>query len=173
MSVLPPSHWGNILHDYIQNYGKVDPKTTIGFIKLILTKGFNIDYQYPSGKTLLHIATIYKDDVLINILVKLNANLNIKDNLGLTPIQHAFKNRHFETFSCLFMHGANIPQIWQKKLDSLLSTQNNIEYTQATKSRFSLSPTLIIPFIRSLNLDINSTDRNGYTIMCNQILIRS
>lgn len=62
--------------------------------ELLLSSGANIHLRNNMGRTALHEAAYYGDKFMVKILLKANANPNIKDNRGWTPRDCAEYKEH-------------------------------------------------------------------------------
>ena len=75
-------------------------------VKEIIDTGFNVNYHTPAKET----ALMYATDVRIaNLLISANANVNVANNSGMTPLHHAANfDDNPEIVSLLIANGANI-----------------------------------------------------------------
>ncbi|CAM6055221.1 unnamed protein product, partial [Sphagnum tenellum] len=55
-------------------------------VRLLYAKGAHPDKQDSNGNTVLHMLVINDNLKMFKLMVELNANLNIKNNAGLTPL---------------------------------------------------------------------------------------
>ena len=74
-------------------------------VKLLISKGANVNIQNAYGATLLHSASRKGDSSLVKILLSNGAKPNIKDNDGKTPLDIAIKEGHSEIVIILKEHG--------------------------------------------------------------------
>jgi len=100
----------NILHYYIKN-GEIIIDSQL-FINMLIDKGFDINMvQSKSPKcSPLHLAVKLKKHKIVEILIKLNANIDIVDENGNTPLSDAvfgYKNDDSFFIDFLIAHGAD------------------------------------------------------------------
>lgn len=74
----------------------------IGTCLLKYGKTLDLNIQDHQGKTLLHWAVIKKATSIIEKLLELGANPDIKTNKGESPLQLAFANEYFDGISILY-----------------------------------------------------------------------
>jgi len=77
------------------------------------------DRQGPDGKTALHIAAFNDFSGIAKLLVDHQADLSLRDNTGLQPLDEALVNESKETARVLHRAGAHI-DIHSSKIDALL-----------------------------------------------------
>ncbi|XP_019854767.1 PREDICTED: ankyrin-2-like [Amphimedon queenslandica] len=104
-------------------------------VKLLLQAGVSVDTQNDSfgRKTALHIATILNNTQLVRLLLAANADINIQDTNGITPIAYACEQRNKEMVECCLKNKAN-PNICDENGKFPLNiavAKNEIEITAA------------------------------------------
>lgn len=107
------------IHDAVRsgNYDKVE--------NLVLKKGADSNLKDGIfGQSSLHYAASIGDNDIATLLVKSgNANVNLKDNRGMTPLDLAVEKNNLETAKLLLSSGANAG-LATKGLDRVVSTKN-------------------------------------------------
>jgi len=74
--------------------------------KLLRDHGAHPDTLNEDGETLLHIAPVFDDMKVVEGLLALKADVNVKDNQGQTPYQIASEWKRTEIAQLLLKHGA-------------------------------------------------------------------
>merc|ERR1712158_256075 len=78
------------------------------FVKLILSKGADVNSISGQGYTPLHMAVINGHDALVPILIKGGADLNTADEESLTPLHMAARDGQGEVALMLVKAGENL-----------------------------------------------------------------
>eukprot|EP00667_Euglena_gracilis_P034506 EG_transcript_60185 len=66
-----------------------------GEVKAVLASGqWPVNFQNGYGQTAVHIATIHNKPDIIGLLARYNANLDLQDIQGHTPLHIACRNAH-------------------------------------------------------------------------------
>lgn len=60
------------------------------------------------SRTLVHIATINNKIEILELLIKLNAKLNVKDSVGWSPLHYAIQNKLIQIVNLLIENNADI-----------------------------------------------------------------
>ncbi len=117
---------GQIMDDadfYLKN-----PKPeALDIVKTMLDKGANIDVQGQTGRTMTHLAVEYKDDKLLELILKYKPDMEVRDENGYTPLCRAVLMDNLELVDRLLDQGAN-PNITNSKgwtILDLLSLERN------------------------------------------------
>jgi ankyrin repeat protein len=74
-------------------------------VKLLISKGANVNIQNASGATLLHSASGRGDSDLVKILLSNGAKPNIRDNNGKTPLDIAIQKKYTDIANVIKTHG--------------------------------------------------------------------
>ncbi len=77
-------------------------------VRYLIKRGADINYLNKLGNGLLHQAARYRDSKMLDILLSLNANPNLKDMNGKTPLIHATLSNHVPSIETLVKAGANL-----------------------------------------------------------------
>lgn len=77
-------------------------------IDKLLSYGESIDYQNSQGETPLFLAIKRNNRAMINMLLRLGANPNIADEIGITPIMVSTYNNHLYNIAILYHYGASL-----------------------------------------------------------------
>ncbi len=77
-------------------------------IKLLVSKGADINALDPQGYAPMHTAARKRHPELVTLFADLGANLNTPDADGMTPLQHAVMRNHVPTVKALLERGADI-----------------------------------------------------------------
>jgi len=85
-------------------------ENNVNMLSLLLGGGGNVgiicvDIKNEDGETPLHLAASFGEEPLVELLVKHGACIDIKDNLGLTPTDHALENSHYKVAHVLSKMG--------------------------------------------------------------------
>ena len=77
-------------------------------VKLLISKGANVELPDNLGRTALHIASWFGNLPSVEaILEKTKSQINLQDKSGNTPLHLACQNNHKDTVSVLLHNGAN------------------------------------------------------------------
>jgi ankyrin repeat protein len=77
-------------------------------LKPILDKLSNINLIDKDGKTLLHIASIYGWEELVDLLIYRGINIGAEDDQGAMAVEYAALNGHIGILKKLLSHGSNL-----------------------------------------------------------------
>ena len=75
-------------------------------IRHCTAKGSTDNAKGPRDRTLLHTAARYGHKAVTELLIFKGADVNTKDNQGLTPLWYAKERGHEQTVDLLRKHGA-------------------------------------------------------------------
>jgi len=91
-------------------YAKVVSKAEFNEVLRYLEKGFEINYPMPAfqKRTLLHAAAESGNEQVCEGLISQGADVNAKDQNGITPIFLAFQKEHWTAFHQLVKAGADL-----------------------------------------------------------------
>lgn len=78
------------------NYTADDPTTPID----------PITYRTPEGDSCLHIAAMRNDIIATNLLLDLGMDVNVRGDMGYTPLHYAWKNDAQAVYDTLIARGA-------------------------------------------------------------------
>lgn len=151
------------LHKLIERGKRLD------YIEILLKNGSNVNGQNNNDKaqTPLHFAILYGTDNkeknmnktdMAKLLLKYNANPNLRDNLGQTPLHVAFAEGKYEMVNLLLEHNAD-PHIKDKQNRTCLYYAMDFFHTESED---------IDSIIKLLDLGVDlygefaSGDCNGY-----------
>jgi ankyrin repeat protein len=81
-------------------------KGHLGLAQLLLKHGADPNARGVDGQTLLHVSCRYGNWKVVRELLKLNVDVNSRDNQGRTPHQIALEKRRKEVVQLLLEHGA-------------------------------------------------------------------
>lgn len=70
--------------------------------------GSAVNMRDEDGNTLLHIAAIKNDTVIVRLLINMDADLEAQNNTGATPLQAALNNSAYDAVKVLVEYNANI-----------------------------------------------------------------
>ena len=77
-------------------------------IKLLVSKGVNINYQAPdSGMDALSLAVYVKNEAAMKLLITSGINFNLKNKLGVTVLHAAIISDNIQAVKLLLSKGAN------------------------------------------------------------------
>ena len=85
---------GFFVHD--NRYISVDGVRWLDTLVKLLHRGSNVDAVDVDGQTALHIAAHYGLADAVNVLLQMNASMEMKDKNGKTPVEVAFENAPVE-----------------------------------------------------------------------------
>ena len=85
---------GIFVHD--NRYISVDGLRWLDTLLTLLQSGSNVDAVDVDGQTALHIAAHYGLADAVNVLLQMNASMEMKDKNGKTPVEVAFENAPVE-----------------------------------------------------------------------------
>ena len=60
------------------------------------------------GRTLLHLAVIYEKNDITELLIKMGANVNVRDNLGWAPLHYSVQSKLINVTTLLTDRGADL-----------------------------------------------------------------
>ena len=84
-------------------------KDRFGVLKFLLGQGVDVNAKNQSGETLLHAAAFYLSDVeIMQYLVSVGANVNVKDDYGRAPLYSAAYFNSVEALQFLVSVGAEV-----------------------------------------------------------------
>ena len=154
-------------------------------IRLLISKGADINHKSNYGKTVLHFATQEKNTALVKFLVDNGANINLPDAAGYTVLHYAVHQKNTALVKFLVGKGADI-NIRNKKNQSaiylaalndqmdvvLFLLEKGAEIDQ--KTAYMLLPAAAkdgnLALTKSLleqNLNVNHKNANGNTALHN------
>jgi ankyrin repeat protein len=67
---------------------------------------YPIDYKFKNGKSLLHLAVLYKNIYAVKLLLKNGFDINIHDNNGNSPLFYAFYVNSYKIINLLIEHSS-------------------------------------------------------------------
>ncbi|KFM71953.1 Tyrosine-protein kinase HTK16, partial [Stegodyphus mimosarum] len=80
-------------------------------VRELLKSGYhNLDAKNQEGRTAVHLASIMGFDDILDLLLEVGANPNIRDGSGLSPLHYACQKNQSSTVTVLLKWGAN-PQL--------------------------------------------------------------
>lgn len=87
-----------------------------------------INFKNNNNQTFLHIVVRNNNFKMVEYLIKNNANLDIKDKWGNTPLFDAQNNDNVEIFNLLVKNNANlsIENKEGQKIDQILELEKNL-----------------------------------------------
>ena len=71
-----------------------------------MSSGADVNQRNKFGGSLLHIASVQGDKQLVRLLISEGAQLNVKNNRAMTPLDVSIKFKRTETINLLRKHGA-------------------------------------------------------------------
>ena len=71
-----------------------------------MSSGADVNLRNQFGGSLLHIASAQGDKPLVRLLISEGAQLNVKNNRAMTPLDLSIKFKRTETINILRKHGA-------------------------------------------------------------------
>ena len=80
-------------------------KDDIETVKRYLSSGADVNQRNKFGGSLLHIASVQGDKQLVRLLISEGAQLNVKNNRAMTPLDVSIKFKRTETINLLRKHG--------------------------------------------------------------------
>lgn len=147
-------------------------------------QGYYYKSQWHLGGTYLHIAAKHNEPYIVELLIKLGANLEAKQQVtGHTPIFLAIMEQNFGIMQMLLAHGANVNHIdkTQKMCieyalcnytrDYLVISGLNISYINPERRSLLHSAVVDnkinqVKYLISLNkININAQDKYGWTAL--------
>ena len=75
-------------------------------VKLLISKGADVNIKDENGWTPLHLATLNRHLKLVKLLVSKGANINTESDYAYTPLQFALSSKHTKIAEFLKSHGA-------------------------------------------------------------------
>jgi len=79
----------------------------------------DLDVSTKKGMTALALAAAKRDCAMVNRLAAKGATMDIKDNMGLTPLMHACCTNGGDMVQCLLGHGAGLNEVDRQKRSAL------------------------------------------------------
>lgn len=78
------------------------------FSKILIKNGIDLEIKNKNGDTalLLNCQICWTRQNIIKYLIKHNANVNVKNNLGYTPLMYAIENNCIDVVNMLLKYGA-------------------------------------------------------------------
>lgn len=124
------------------------------YIKQWLKRGYHIDDVIKTGGlTRLHLAAEEGNVEKISVLLNYGANINVRDNLGSTPLYDSIIYNHFEVYKELILRGADINKIDERDTPIIYLIARRVN-----DRRF-------IDLLKSIGVDFNQQDTNGDTAL--------
>ncbi|KAK5688080.1 hypothetical protein LTS10_000058 [Elasticomyces elasticus] len=93
---------------------------------ICLIELFDIDFKYREGRTALSLAAEEGYVAMLVLLIARNANINIVDHRGKSPLSHAVAHARTATVQWLLEHGARV-RVWNESSDLALAARNDDE----------------------------------------------
>jgi ankyrin repeat protein len=75
-------------------------------VKLLIRKGADIECRNPDGSTPLYLALVYGYDDIFKYLLTMNANVNVTNNQGRSPLSIARERSNIDAVNALINAGA-------------------------------------------------------------------
>ncbi len=97
-------------------------KGHVDFVKMLLKKNPEVDVKDSHGATLLHVAAISKEIEMLNLVMGayrmkgLELDVNVRDNLGNTPLHNAIRKDNYDIIHAL------------KEMEADMDAENNAGY---------------------------------------------
>ncbi|XP_052806713.1 uncharacterized protein LOC128235969 [Mya arenaria] len=110
----------------------------IQFLEQLIAKGYNINELNEFYGTPLSFAIRKGFTDIVTLLLELDADVNFKCNLGLTPLHHACQTKNVQIVSILVSRGADITAVHDTTMDTILhiaARHNGIHVIQAVMDR--------------------------------------
>ena len=125
-------------------------------IKLLVSKGVNINYQAPdSGIDALSLAVYVKNEAAMKLLITSGINLNLKNKLGVTALHTAIISNNIQAVKLLLSKGAN----------STVSSKGLTPIMLAS----SVGNNEVIKIFMEKGESINTTQPDGWTALMHAI----
>lgn len=78
-------------------------------LRFLADQGFDLNAPEPdTGFSIIHIAVLTNNQILLNFLVQQHCNLNILDHDGYAPLHHAARLEHTSLIRTLLSNGADV-----------------------------------------------------------------
>ncbi len=88
-------------------------------VRYLIERGADINFINNVGSGLLHQAARYRDSKMLDILLNLNADPNLEDRNGRTPLMHATLSNHVPSIERLVKSGADLEIKERKQFNAL------------------------------------------------------
>ena len=132
------------------------------FENTVKSGSLDVNFKDEKGRTALHHVVLLDIDSVnrikwVKLLSSLRADVNVKNNDGLTPMFFAMMKEDTEIMKCLAGIGADIHQP-DNEGKTLIFTATGLGKTEAIKC------------LVSLGVDVNTKDKEGYTPISSAIM---
>jgi ankyrin repeat protein len=121
-------------------------------VEYLLRHGAVPDYQDAVGYTPLHIACMYEQSDVVQLLACGGSNLNIQDNVGCTPLHYACKKGDMASAQLLISLGANVNIIDNEGYSPLLRA-------------FDIESTEMVSLLVEAGANLNYQPEGGWSIL--------
>ena len=91
--------WGNLVKQTLIH--NVIERKYLGFLKILITDGFNVNSRDNSGNSPVHVAARVGDNRIMRELIRSNAAISATNHSNQGPLHLAAKNGHKEVFEVL------------------------------------------------------------------------
>ncbi|APR98256.1 ankyrin repeat domain-containing protein [Wolbachia endosymbiont of Folsomia candida] len=115
---------------------------------------FNVNHKFDFGQTLLHLATMYNCQKLVNALLKIeDIDVNIVEGRGSTPLHYACIGHNVEVVNSLL-----------KRQDVDVNVVDNDRYAPLHRAISGNNIKIINSLLERKDIDINIADEHGNTL---------
>lgn len=94
----------------------INAETDSMLIRLLISKGANVNHQDNNGYTPLHMAVVYNNEIVIEILINAGADRSIKNEDGHTAEEMA-RHRHKDEIADFIRDYQPLPDLKEPDLD--------------------------------------------------------
>ena len=122
------------------------PKADFETVKRYLSSGADVNLRNQFGGSLLHIASAQGDKPLVRLLISEGAQLNVKNNRAMTPLDLSIKFKRTETINILRKHGA-------KKNKEIKTEEKSTKPITSRSVLPSDSPSKVKPVVKNEKLE--------------------
>lgn len=163
-------------HSYVYQAGRKNAEY-LEMVSMLIDYGSNLEMTNSLRQSPLHLAVCANDEVIVKKLINAGCQVDVIDQLGLTPIYYACRNANRKVLNLLVKSGANLKMYNFEKLkehlkmtDSCALVDDLIEKTKEVQPLSALCRTAIRKCFSGRSIEKNAKFLPLPPLLCNFII---